>query len=148
MFSEASMELHTDEDYMSSLNLPSNADTPTVAIAGGFLAGFFAGLGHLVTHTIFLIWTILKKDFQEVRLNLFEIGGQRGKDIAIILFAGLISGIWIYDFLVTLKIKLFLFNLIFMGIAIAVTFIYAIWIKNLADNRSTLVKMKAERTTK
>src|SRR6056297_3816137 len=102
IFEKASTELHTDFDYMQSLNLPPEADTPMIPIAGGFIAAFFTAIVHGFVHLIFLIMIIRKADL-EIRLT-FMIGKQVVRLQNIILVIGyLICILWIYDYLTILR---------------------------------------------
>jgi len=115
---------------MQSLNLPPEADTPMIPIAGGFIAAFFTAIVHGFVHLIFLIMIIRKADL-EIRLT-FMIGKQVDRLQNIILVIGyLICILWIYDYLTILRIKFYQFNTLFLFIAILTTLIYSWWIINL-----------------
>lgn len=134
IFKKASTELHTDFDYMQSLNLPPEADTPMIPIAGGFIAAFFTAIVHGFVHLIFLI-TIIRKADLEIRLT-FMIGKRVDRLQNIILVIGyLICILWIYDYLTILRIKFYQFNTLFLFIAILTTLIYSWWIINLFKNK-------------
>jgi len=47
LFQLPSVQLYSDGNYMQSLNLPSDADTPAVAITGTVLLSIGAVIGHL-----------------------------------------------------------------------------------------------------
>jgi hypothetical protein len=134
IFEKAPTELHSDFDYMQSLNLPPEADTPMIPIAGGFIAAFFTAIAHGIVHIIFLIIITRKKDLQ-IKLS-FMIGKQVDRLQNIILGIGYsICLIWIYDYLTVLKIKFYQFNTLFLFIAILTTLIYSWWIINLFNYR-------------
>ncbi len=134
IFEKASTELHTDFDYMQSLNLPPEADTPMIPIAGGFIAAFFTAIVHGFVHLIFLI-TIIRKTDLEIRLT-FMIGKRVDRLQNIILVIGyLICILWIYDYLTILRIKFYQFNTLFLFIAILTTLLYSWWIINLFKNK-------------
>jgi len=134
IFEKASTELHTDFDYMQSLNLPPESDTPMIPIAGGFIAAFFTAIVHGFVHLIFLI-TIIRKTDLKIRLT-FMIGKRVDRLQNIILVIGyLICILWIYDYLTILGIKFYQFNTLFLFIAILTTLIYSWWIINLFKNK-------------
>lgn len=130
IFEKASTELHTDFEYMQSLNLPPEADTPMIPIAGGFIAAFITAIAHGFVHLIFLI-TITRKTDLQIKLS-FLIGKQVNRLQNIVLGLGyLICILWIIDYLTILKIKFYLFNTVFLFITILTTLIYAWWIINI-----------------
>lgn len=134
LFEKSSTELHTDFDYIQSLDLPPVADTPMIPIAGGFIAAFFTAIVHGFVHLIFLI-AITRKSDLKIRLT-FLIGKQVGRLQNIVLSIGyLICILWIYDYLTILSIKIYQFNTIFLFIAILTTLIYCWWILNLFNKR-------------
>ena len=134
MFKKALKGLYTDFDYMQSLNLPPEADTPMIPIAGGFIAAFFTAIAHRFVHLICLI-TIIRKADLEIRLT-FMIGKRVDRLQNIILVIGyLICILWIYDYLTILRIKFYQFNTFFLFIAILTTLIYSWWIINLFKNK-------------
>lgn len=133
-FEKASTELYIDFDYIQSLNLPPEADTPMIPIACGFIAAFYTAIVHGFIHLIFLITIILKTDLQ-IRLT-FMIGKYVAILQNIILLIGyLICMLWIYDYLTILRIKFYQFNTLFLFIAILTTLIYSWWILNLFKNK-------------
>lgn len=134
IFEIASTELHTDFEYMQSLNLPQEADTPMIPIAGGFIAAFFTAIVHGFIHLIFLIMIIRKTDL-EIRPT-FMIGKRVDRLQNMILVIGyMICILWIYDYLTILRIKFYQFNTLFLFIAILTTLIYSWWIINLFKNK-------------
>lgn len=134
IFEKASTELHTDFDYMQSLNLSPEADTPMIPVAGGFIAAFFTAIVHGFVHLIFLI-TIIRKADLEIRLT-FMLGKRVDRLQNIILVIGyLVCILWIYDYLTILRIKFYQFNTLFLFFAILTTLIYSWWIINLFKNK-------------
>lgn len=133
-FEKSSTELHTDSDYMQSLNLPPESDTPMIPIAGGFIAAFFTAIAHGFVHLIFLI-TITRKTDLQIKLS-FLIGKQVSRLQNIVLGLGyLICILWIIDYLIILRIKFYQFNTLFLFTAILTTLIYSWWIINLFKNK-------------
>ncbi len=134
LFEKSSTELYTNFDYMQSLELPPDADTPMIPIAGGFIAAFFTAIAHGFVHLIFIVVLIRKTDLR-IRLT-FTIGKQVDKlqnIILVIVYS--ICILWIYDYSTILKIKFYQFNTLFLPSAILTTLIYGWWILNLFNNR-------------
>jgi hypothetical protein len=53
LFNMSSIQLYSDGEYMQSLKLPADADTPAVAIAGTVLLSIVAVVGHIILLGLF-----------------------------------------------------------------------------------------------
>jgi len=136
LFERSSTEIHSNADYMQSLNLPSNADTPMIAIAGGFIAAFFTAIIHAIAHLIILVILILKRMKKYIQLN-FNIGLKISRFQNSILIIGyIICGLWIYDYINLLRVGFFIYSTIFLLFAIITTLIYCCWILNIITKKS------------
>lgn len=131
VFERSSTEIYSNSDYMLSLNLPSDADTPVVAVASGFMAAFFTGIIHLITHLIILIILFVTKSIRTISIvfTISKTDSALHKIILIVTF--LIIALLIKDYIYLIKIGFFIYSTIFLIIAILTTLIYAIWIMNL-----------------
>lgn len=129
LFERSANELYSDVDYMTSLNLPPNADTPMIPIAGGFIASFFIAIAHGIVHAILLIFLIFNKKRKRIHLN-FKVGTRINRFSNIVLIVSyIICGWWLLDYLSVATIKFYFYNTVFLVFAIATTMIYGWWVQ-------------------
>ena len=133
LFNASSIQLYSDGEYMQSLKLSPDADTPTVAIAGTVLLSIVAVIGHIILLGIFLIIAFLRNKEIEISLSDFKIDYKRnGLTKTLIQVLGfLLTAYWILDFIETTTIKFFGSLLLFSLVAIIVTWTYITWLINL-----------------
>jgi hypothetical protein len=143
LFQLSSVQLYSDGNYMQSLNLPSDADTPAVAIAGTVILSIGAVIGHVILLGIFLIIAFLRHKEIEISLSDFVINPIRNRLTKTIFqtVGFLLTAYWLWDFIDVTKIKFFPTLLIFTLLAIAVTWTYMLWLINLTK------KIKETRST-
>lgn len=133
LFQLSSLQLYSDGNYMQSLNLPSDADTPAVAIAGTILLSIGAVIGHIILLGMFLIISFLRHKEIEISVSDFIINHRRNRLTKTIfqVIGFLLTAYWLWDFIKITKIKFFLNLFQFTLVAIAVTWTYVIWLINL-----------------
>ncbi len=133
LFQLSSLQLYSDGNYMQSLNLPSDADTPAVAIAGTILLSIGAVIGHIILLGMFLIISFLRHKEIEISVSDFIINPRRNRLTKTIfqVIGFLLTAYWLWDFIKITKIKFFLNLFQFTLVAIAVTWTYVIWLINL-----------------
>ena len=133
LFQLSSVQLYSDDNYMQSLNLPSDADTPAVAIAGTILLSIGAGIGHIILLGAFLIIAFLRHEEIEISSSDFVVNVRKNQLIKTVfqMIGFLLAAFWLWDFINITKIKFFPSLLLFTLTAIAVTWMYLIWLINL-----------------
>ena len=133
LFQVSSEHMYADKDYMTSLNVPSDADTPMVAIFGDFICTLLASIAHITFLLVFLI-NILQKAQQihifrfDLMINFKENSASKS---AVQILTYCVTFYWVYDFIEITKIKFFASLLLFTIIAILVTWTYLLWAINL-----------------
>ena len=143
LFQLSSVQLYGDGNYMQSLNLPSDADTPAVAIAGTVLLSIGAAIGHIILLGIFLIIAFLRHEEIEISSSDFVVNIRKSRLTKTIfqIIGFLLSAYWLWDFFDITKIKFFPNLFLFTLVAITVTWIYVLWLinltKSLKETRST-----------
>ena len=146
LFHKSSIQLYSDGDYMRSLQLSPDADTPSLAIAGTLILTFAATVGHLLLLVTFIIIAFLKR--KEITINktdLFLIFKKmRLVNTILQLLTYLLTAYWLWNFVETTQVKFFGSLLWFTIVAILVTWTYMLWIINLV-RRNPL--SQHERTT-
>jgi hypothetical protein len=124
-------ELFSDFDFMKSLKLPSDADTPMIPIAGGIAASLVMAIVYLILHWVLL--KILRKNNDNSKID-FDIRIRRKhelwRNISLIFFY-LSSIYWIKNYIEVIEIKFYIWNTFFVIAALLTTFIFATWSVNL-----------------
>jgi len=133
LFQLSSVQLYSDGDYMQSLNLPSDADTPTVAIAGTVILSIGAVIGHIILLGVFFLIAFFRHKEIEISLSDFIINPKRNRLTKTIFQAigFLLTAYWLWDFINITQIKFFPNLFLFTLAAIAITWTYVIWLINL-----------------
>jgi hypothetical protein len=133
LFQLSSVEQYTDPDYMQSLQLPSDSDTPTVAIAGVVLLSYVSAVANIILLTAILPLACIKERQIKVVPGDFVPDFQKGRPFktSVQLLAYLITAFWLWSFIKTTGIKFFGTMLLFTILAILVTWTYALWAVNL-----------------
>lgn len=133
LFQLSSVQLYSDGNYTQSLNLPSDADTPAVAITGTVLLSIGAVIGHITLLGVFLLIAFLRHKTIEISLSDFVINHKRNSVTKTIFQAigFILTAYWLWDFINITQIKFFPNLFLFTLAAIAVTWIYVIWLINL-----------------
>ena len=133
LFQLSSVQLYSDGNYMQSLNLPSDADTPAVAISGTVLLSIGAVIGHIILLGTFLIIAFLRHKEIEISSSDFVINPIRNPLTKTIFqtLGFLLTAYWLWDFIDITRIKFFPTLFLFTLLAITVTWIYMLWLINL-----------------
>lgn len=148
LFQLSSVQLYSDGNYMQSLNLPSDADTPTVAIAGTILLSIGAVIGHIILLGVFLAISFSRHKEIEISSSDFVVNVRKNRLTKTIfqIIGFLLTAYWLWDFIDITRIKFFPNLFLFTLIAIAVTWTYVLWLinltKSLKETRSTNTQQK------
>jgi hypothetical protein len=146
LFQLSSVQLYSDGNYMQSLNLPSDADTPAVAIAGTVLLSIGAVIGHIILLGAFLIIAFFRHEEIEISSSDFVINIRKSRVMKTFFqtFGFLLTAYWLWNFIDITRIKFFPNLFLFTLVAIAVTWTYVVWLinltKKLKETRSTNTK--------
>lgn len=145
LFQLSSVQLYSDGDYMQSLRLSPDADTPAVVLAGTVLLTYAAAIGYIILLIALLIIVFLKE--KEITISqadfILDFKNGRPRNIVVKLFAYVLTIYWLWNFIQTTKVKFVGSLLFFTIVATLVTWTYTLWTMNLA--RGTYDKL--ERTT-
>lgn len=149
LFHLSSVQLYGDGNYMQSLKLPSDADTPAVAIAETVLLSIGAAIGHIILLAVFLIIAFLRQKEIEISSSDFVVNVRKNRLTKTIfqIIGFLLTAYWLWDFIEIGRIKFFPNLFIFTLVAIAVTWTYVLWLinltKSLKEMKSTNTQQKA-----
>jgi UDP-N-acetylmuramyl pentapeptide phosphotransferase/UDP-N-acetylglucosamine-1-phosphate transferase len=130
LFSMSIEELFSDADYVKSMNLPSNADSLMIPLAGGVAISLLVALIFVVLHLLFIQKIRKQKDQPTIDLDL-RIGRKYGlwRNISILFFY-LIALFWIKTYYGDAEHKFYLVNTLFYVSALLMTLIIAVWMVN------------------
>ncbi|HEX7016916.1 MAG TPA: hypothetical protein VF191_15515 [Cyclobacteriaceae bacterium] len=133
----AAFELFSDGDFMQSLQLSPNADTPMVAMAGAFILSIEGAVVLLVVLIVFLIAALIKKTKIVVGTRDFVPSYRRGNPAGLVvpLLAYAFTAFWIWDLVGTLRVKFFGIAILFNLVVVLITWTYAVWLLRLFEGK-------------
>lgn len=148
LFQLSSVQLYSDGNYMQSLNLSSDADTPMVAIVGTVSLCIGAVIGHTVLLGVFLIIAFLRHKEIVISSSDFIVNVRKNQLTKTIfqIIGFLLTTYWLWDFIDITRIKFFPNLFLFTLVAIAVTWTYMLWLINLTKKKETR-RTKTQRST-
>ena len=131
LFSMSTFELFSDADYVKSLNLPSNADTLMIPVAGGVAISLTVALAFVIIHLLFLRMLRKQKGQPIIDLDL-----RVGKKYALwrnvtLLFFYMIVLYCIKSYVGIAEHKFYLVHTLFYISALLTILIFTIWLVNL-----------------
>jgi hypothetical protein len=140
-----------DIDYVNSLNLPPEADSVSIPIAGAVIAGMELILFNILFHVIILIICVVEKDLRKI--DIFDFLPRKEERFMNLTrhlsFAGLslllMNDIIFYRFI---NYKVFAFNILFYISLVVSVFVVLIWINTLLADKCPEKKIGRHRENK